>query len=192
MKKSLIIGILMVVCLMINPQTVWATSIEEVEEELLSELKLDNLDEFMEEIGSEVSFYELIKQIMDMGWGVDTIEVLTRWLWKQIFLELSASKKLILEVLLITFCFSLLKNTAGSFGNAYMSEISFMLVYSILAVLLLKSVFVFQSIVADALGQCVSFMKMFLPCFCTGMLFSSNTYSMAGFYQLAFLVILYR
>ena len=189
MKKSLIIGILMVVCLMINPQTVWATSIEEVEEELLSELKLDNLDEFMEEIGSEVSFYELIKQIMDMGWGVDTIEVLTRWLWKQIFLELSASKKLILEVLLITFCFSLLKNTAGSFGNAYMSEISFMLVYSILAVLLLKSVFVFQSIVADALGQCVSFMKMFLPCFCTGMLFSSNTYSMAGFYQLAFLVI---
>lgn len=189
MKKSIMIGILIVFFLMIGPQIVQASSLEELQEELISELKLDDLDKFMEEMGSKISFYELMQQIMDMGWGVDTIEVLVKWLWKQMFFELSANKNLILEVLLITFCFSLLKNTVGSFGNSYMSEISFILVYSILAVLLLKSVYIFQSIVAQALGQCVSFMKMFLPCFCTGMLFSSNTCSMAGFYQLTFLVI---
>ena len=182
-------GLLIVFFLIINPTIVQAASVEDMQEDLLSEIEFDSLDEFMEEMGSDISFYELIQQIVDEGWGVDTIEVLTRWLWKQVFFELSASKKLILEVLLITFCFSLLKNTAGSFGNAYMSEISFMLVYSILAVLLLKSVYIFQNIVAQALEQCVNFMKMFLPCFCTGMLFSSNTYSMAGFYQLTFLVI---
>lgn len=189
MKKSIIIGMLIVVFLIINPQIVQADSLEELQEGLLSELKLDDLDEFMEEMGSDISFYELIQQIIDVGWGVDTMEMLARWLWKQMFFELSASRKLILEVLLITFCFSLLKNTAGSFGNTYMSEISFMLVYSILAVLILKSVYIFQSIVSQTLEQCVSFMKMFLPCFCTGMFFSSNTYSMAGFYQLTFLVI---
>lgn len=189
MKKSILIGSLMIFFLMINPQIVGASSVETVQEELLSELELEHLDDFMEEIGSDVSFYELIKQIMDAGWGIDSIEVLTRWLWKQMFSELTVNKKLILEILLIAFCFSLLKNTAGSFGSAYMSEISFMLVYAILAVLILKSVYIFQGIVAQTLERCVSFMKMFLPCFCTGLVLSSNTYSMAGFYQLAFLVI---
>ena len=189
MNKSIIIGLFIVFFVMINPYALQAASLEDVQEELLVQLELENLDTFMKEMGSDVSFYELIQQITAMGWGVDSIEVLTRWAWKQMFFELSESKKLILEVLLITFCFSLLKNTAGSFGNGYTSEISFMLVYAILAVLLLKSVYIFQTIVAQALGQCVSFMRLFLPCFCTGMFFSSNNYSMAGFYQLTFLVI---
>lgn len=198
MKK--IIGMIVVVllCLVERPQEIWAFEVQEnnaiedwnvMQEEMLKELEFEHLDSFMEEIGSDVTFYELFMQILEEGWGIDAMEKLVRWLWEQLFSELYANKKMFLEVLLITVCFSLLKNTAGSFGNAYMSDVCFLLVYSVLAVLLLKSVYIFQNIVADALEQCVSFMKVFVPCFCTGMFLSSNTYSSTGFYQLAFLVI---
>lgn len=189
MKKVIMLGMMLGILVFSTSQIVEAASVEEVQEELLSELEFENLDSFMKEIGSDSSFSELVTQILDDGWGVDTIELLARWLWKQMFSELSANKKLFLEILLISFCFSLLKNTAGSIGSSYVGEISFMLVYSILAVLLVKSVYIFQSIVAQTLEQCVSFMKMFLPCFGMGLVLSSNTYSMAGFYQLTFLVI---
>lgn len=189
MKKGFVIGIVLVFFLLVKPQVVWADSAKELQEELLMELELENLNQFMKEAGSQLSFYELVKEIIDTGWGIDTIETLTRWLWEQMFLELSANKELFLEILLIAFCFSLLKNTVGTFESAYVADISFMLVYSVLAVLLLKSVYIFQSIVTQTLDKCIEFMKIFLPCFCTGMFLSSNTYSMAGFSQLAFLVI---
>ena len=158
-------------------------------EKLMEELDFSGLDSFLEDFESDITFYELVVQIMEEGWGADSIEMLTRWLWKQIFSELQANKTLFLEVVLIAFCFSLLKNTAGSFGNVYISDACFLMVYSVLALLLFKSMYIFQSIVAESLGQCVSFMQMFVPCFCTGMFLTSNVHASAGFYQLAFLAI---
>ena len=93
MNKSIIIGLFIVFFVMINPYALQAASLEDVQEELLVQLELENLDTFMKEMGSDVSFYELIQQITAMGWGVDSIEVLTRWAWKQMFFELSESKK---------------------------------------------------------------------------------------------------
>ena len=196
MKRSIgIVGIIFFL-LIINPAQIWAVTQEKEEtveafmqEDILEELEFESLDNFMKELGKDITFYELLEQILADGWNVDAIEQLTKWLWGQLFSELHANKKLFLEVLLITFCFSLLKNSVGTFGSAYMSDSCFLLVYSVLAVLLLKSVYLFQYIVAETLEQCVTFMKIFVPCFCTGMFFSSNTYSSSGFYQLAFLVI---
>ena len=99
------------------------------------------------------------------------------------------NKTLFLEVILIAFCFSMLKNMAGSFGNGYLSDACFLLVYSVLGLLLLKSMYLFQDIVADALEKCVSFLQIFMPYFCTGMFLSASTYSATGFCQAAFLVI---
>jgi len=55
--------------------------------------------------------------------------------------------------------------------------------------MLLKSMYTFQGIVAETIERSVSFMRVFIPCFCTGMFFSSNVYTSAGFYQIAFVVI---
>ena len=157
--------------------------------ELLGELELENLDSFLEESGVSMSFYELLEKIIEQGWGIDSITDIVYWVRDLLFAEISANKMLFLEVILITFCFSLLKNSAGSFGSSYISDVCFLLVYSVLALMLLKSIYTFQGIVADTLERSVSFMRVFVPCFCTGMFFSSNVYTSAGFYPIAFVVI---
>lgn len=157
--------------------------------ELLGELELEGLDGFLEESGVSITFYELVEKIIDQGWGVESITDIIYWGRDLLFAEITANKMLFLEVILITFCFSLLKNTAGNFGSSYISDVCFLLVYSVLALMLLKSIYTFQKIVADTIGQSVSFMRIFVPCFCTGMFFSSNVYASAGFYQIAFVVI---
>lgn len=157
--------------------------------ELLEEVELSGMDTFLEDSGISMTFYELLEKIIDQGWGVDSITELVFWIKDLLFSEISANKMLFLEVILITFCFSLLRNSAGSFGSSYISDVCFLLVYSVLAMMLLKSMYVFQSVVAHTIEESVSFMQVFVPCFCTGMFFSSNTYTSAGFYQIAFVVI---
>ena len=161
----------------------------ELMNELLGELELSALDSFLEETGVSMTFYELLQKVIDQGWGVESITDIVFWLKDLFFSEIAANKILFLEVLLITFCFSLLKNSAGDFGSSYISDVCFLLVYSVLALMLLKSMYIFQEIVARTIGQSVSFMQVFVPCFCTGMFFSSNAYTSAGFYQIAFLAI---
>lgn len=157
--------------------------------ELLEEVELSGMDTFLEDSGISMTFYELLEKIIDQGWGVDSITDLVFWVKDLLYAEISANKMLFLEVILITFCFSLLRNSAGSFGSSYISDVCFLLVYSVLAMMLLKSMYIFQGVVAHVIEQSVSFMQVFVPCFCTGMFFSSNTYTSAGFYQIAFVVI---
>lgn len=157
--------------------------------ELLGELDLSEMDKYLEDTGVSMTFQELLEKIIAQGWGMESISDFITWFWELLFSELEANKMLFLEVILITFCFSLLKNTAGSFGSAYISDVCFLLVYSVLALMLLKSMYVFQEIVAGTIEQSVSFMRVFVPCFCTGMFFSSNVYASGGFYQIAFVVI---
>jgi len=157
--------------------------------ELLGEMELDSLDGFLEESGVPMTFYELLEKIIDRGWGVESISDLIYWCRDLLFKEISDNKMLLLEVILITFCFSLLKNSAGNFGSSYISDVCFLLVYSVLALMLLKSMYTLQGVVADTIERSVSFMRMFVPCFCTGMFLASNAYASAGFYQIAFVVI---
>lgn len=158
-------------------------------EDLLGRVDFGELNSFMKEIGSDMTFYELVLHIIEQGWGVESIADIAAWIRNLLFSELQANKELFLEILLITFCFSLLKNSVGTFGNSYVSDTCFLLVYCTLAVLLLNSVYIFQKIVTETVADSVSFMRMFVPCFCTGMIFSSNVCTSAGFYQLAFVAI---
>lgn len=165
---------------------IWET---EVTSELLGELELSVMDSFLEDSGMSVTFSELLERIIDRGWGVESISELVFWIKDLLFYEITANKMLFLEVILISFCFSLLKNSAGNFGSSYISEVCFLLVYSVLALMLLKSMYIFQGVVTHTIEQCVAFMQVFVPCFCTGMFLSSNIYASAGFYQIAFVVI---
>ncbi len=161
----------------------------EIVEELLGELDLSGMDSFLEDTGVSMSFYELVEKMIGQGWGVESMTDLVYWLRDLLFSEIETNKMLFLEVILITFCFSLLKNTVGDFGSSYISEVCFLLVYSVLALMLLRSMYVFQGIVAETIEKSVSFMRVFVPCFCTGMFLSSNVYASGGFYQIAFAVI---
>lgn len=83
----------------------------------------------------------------------------------------------------------MLNSFTGAFQSAYVSELCFLLIYCVLAVLLLESFLNFHEIAEQTLNQNVEFLKTLLPTLCMTMVFSSGAASSAGFYQLAFLVI---
>lgn len=162
-------------------------------EDIMGSLDFSGLDELLEEeeIGLEEkkSFSELVGQMLEEGLaGFDYSRIL-EWIKDALFIEIEDNRKLLVEVVLLAVVFSILKNFAGGFASAYVSDLCFLLVYCALAVMLLQSFLSFREIAAKALTDSVEFMKMLIPTFCITMVFSAGNSSAAGFYQTAFLVI---
>lgn len=161
---------------------------------LLDEVDFSGLDELTElELAPEgtevITFTDVVEELLVNGIGGFDYKILLQWVKDALFLEMETSRKLLVEVVLIAVGFSILRNFSGAFRSAYISDICFMLVYCVLAVLLLSSFLAFQDIVSGALNHSVDFMKALVPALCVTMVFSGGPGTSLGFYQTAFLVI---
>lgn len=136
-----------------------------------------------------ISFSDLVKEFMDNGISEFDYSLVLQWIKDALFLEIETSRKLLVEVVLLAVGFSILRNFAGAFRSAYISDLCFILVYCVLAVMLLQSFMSFQDIAKDTLERSVDFMKGLIPTFCITMVFSAGPGTSMGFYQIAFLVI---
>lgn len=163
-------------------------------EELLEELDFSGVDAFIEESlpfgqRNKVSFSDIVDALLEDGAGGFDYTMLLSWVKDMFFFEIEENRKLLLEVVLFAVGFSILRNFSVAFRSSYVSDLCFMLVYCVLAVLLLQSFLVFREIVTEVLKRSVDFMRAFVPAFCVTMVFSSGAGTSAGFYQIAFLVI---
>lgn len=162
-------------------------------EEMMGNLDFAELDGFLEKeefgMGERISFSELVGQMLEQGFSEFDYSRIIDWLKDALFGEVDRNRRLLIEVVLLAVGFSILKNFSGAFGSSYISDLCFLLVYCVLAVMLLQSFLSFREIVEGALTDSVEFMKMAVPTFCIAMVFSAGSSSSAGFYQTAFLVI---
>ena len=143
--------------------------------ELSDEMDYGKLDTFLENYGVEqVSFSGLVEELMQDGvsaaWGEHVFSAIKTSLVG----EIAANRKMLLEIVLLAFCFSVLKNFAGAFHASYISDLCFLLVYCVMAVMLLQTFLLFQEVVSKSLESCVEFMKVMVPTFCLSMMFASN------------------
>lgn len=136
-----------------------------------------------------LSFTEIVKLLLSGGSLKEAGTLLLEELRTQIFGGIEQNRKLLAEVVLLAVLFSVIKNFTGAFEAAYVGNLCFVMVYSVIAVLLLQSFLVFRETVETALTQCIDFMRAFVPTLCISMVFTSDTASSIGFYQLAFVVI---
>lgn len=163
--------------------------------DLMGKLDLSELDEaadtqlFQGERETGLKFSGVVKAFLEQGADGFDYSMIFDWVKDALFFEIGSSRKLLVEVVLLAIGFSILRNFAGAFGSAYISDLCFILVYCVLAVLLLQSFLAFEDIAAGVLNKSVDFMKALLPAFCMTMVFSSGAGMSAGFYQTAFLVI---
>lgn len=160
----------------------------------MGELDFTELDELIDtELfpaqQEKIRFSDVVEKLLTDGADGFDASIVKEWIFDALFYEMDAGKTLMVEVVLLAVGFSMLKNFSGAFKQAYISEICFLLVYGILAVLLLQSFAIFEEIASEAISGSVDFMKALIPTFCVSMVFSSGQESSAGFYQLAFLVI---
>lgn len=160
----------------------------------MEELDFRELDELLDmelfpEQERPVRFSDLMKGLLAEGISDFDYSMVAEWLKDALFYEIENSRRLLAEVVLLAVGFSVLRNFSGTFRQAYISEICFLFVYGVLAVLLIQSFSVFTEIVSGALHNSVDFMKALVPTFCISMVFSAGPETSAGFYQMAFLVI---
>lgn len=151
-------------------------------DELLSE------DFFSEQKGT-IKFSDVVDELLAEGFTDFDYSLVMSWLKDTLFYEMDVNRKILLEVVMLAAAFSILKNFSGAFKQAYISEVSFFLIYGIIAVLLLQSFAVYAGVVEDTLDRSVDFMKALVPTFCISMVFATGAGTSAGFYQIAFLVI---
>lgn len=197
-KYMLLRGTALLLFFMLVPTRVLAQQEGDEGEDYLKEwreqLDFSELDELLaEDIFSEqkeaIKFSTVVDELLADGFTDFDYSQLTSWLKDALFYEMDVNRKILLEVVMLAAVFSILKNFSGAFKQAYISEVSFFLIYGIIAVLLLQSFAVYAGVVEDTLDRSVDFMKALVPTFCISMVFSTGAGTSAGFYQIAFLVI---
>ena len=183
--------LILLFCLCI-PATVYAGENDYLNE-LTKSVDFSGLDDFMadnqETQGGGLSFSGMVEQLLANGIEGFDAGVILSWVKDALLLEIETNRKIVIEVVLLAVGFSILKNFAGAFESAYISELCFILVYCVLAVMLLQSFGTFQEVATQALETSVEFMRVLIPTFCITMVFSAGAGTSAGFYQTAFIVI---
>ncbi|MBO5302505.1 MAG: stage III sporulation protein AE [Lachnospiraceae bacterium] len=176
------------VCLMfiISTQNVYAKETEE----LMEEMDFSEISQFLEENTTEnaLDFEGLVRALMGENEGF-SYETIGEFL-KEIFMTgITENKNLFLELLVVSLAFSILKNFSKSFANSHISEISFLVCYCFMMILLLKSFSALNETVLQATELLVEFMKAFVPTYCMAISFSLNLNSSAATYSVIFGVI---
>ena len=202
MKRCIGIFLILFLCL-IQSQTYDASEIEndwsdtkkeqmqeELETEMLEQIGIEEIDDFMEETESfsEISFTELVMSLIK---GEETYQAkdIGEWLKNALCAECRENKALLIQVLIIGIAFGILKNFTGLFENSYISELCFVMVYCVLVILLMKSFLIMDNLAKETLKTTVEFMQTLVPVYCMSMIFSNGATTAAGFYEVTFLII---
>lgn len=167
----------------------------EAEEEQLTESMLQKIGAFQvqdfldeHEEFSEVSFSSLVLSILKGEEG-KSAEKVGAWIKDTLFRELAETKGLFIQVLVISIAFGILKNFTDVFDNSYISELCFVLVYSVLAVLLMRSFLIMHDLTKETIGTTVEFMRTLIPVYGMSMVFSNGTATAAAFYEMTFIIL---
>ena len=134
-------------------------------QELFSGMDFSELSEFLEENGDvPVTFEEVVEALL--GGGEVPYKKIGDYLKDLVFLGFAENQKLALMLLVVSLAFSILKSYAKNFSSSYLSEICFLLCYSFMMVLLLKSFSVMHETVLGTSETMVTFMKLLVPTYC--------------------------
>lgn len=192
-KIMILIGSLICLILWISHPVYALEAQDEYMRDLKEQMDFTQLDELLKDSMSagdeKVTFSGLVDDLLEDGIsGFDGSEILD-WIFDAFFYEIESNRKFLIEVVLIAAAFSILKNFTGVFRLAHVSQLSFMLVYCVLGVMLLKSFANFNVLAENALQKSIDFMRALIPAVSLTLVFSTGTGTSAGFYQIAFLSI---
>lgn len=156
-------------------------------EDYLEELDFSDIDKTLQEQGTELDFKTLVQKLIagediDKGW-------LVKELLDAVFRELMSFRSQLIQIVLLCIVFAILYNFADIFQNPAVTEISFYMVYMLLLILLMKSFFILLDVVQIVIDDMMVFLKMLIPAFSMSMVFSGQTSTAAGFYEMTFFLI---
>jgi len=158
-------------------------------EEIIGVLDFGALNEFLYgHMRTEMSFEELVLQISANGLDALNKENITTLVFDSLFYELSIAKPVFIKMLVFSLLFSIIHRFLVT-KNKYISNISFLLIYATLMVLLMQSFFLVRDIALEGIDALIIFLNALIPTYAAALTFSGSAVTGAMLYELAFLMV---
>ncbi len=154
---------------------------EEFESRLLNELELDEIESSLADIlgTEEFSFRETVLALIrgEIPFHRKEIEQLVV---STLLHELKQQKKLILQILFVVLTAAVFSNFTMVFHSSQIADISFYMMYLLLAVILMQSFGIMNGIARDTVRALVSLMRALFPAYLLTILFCAGSLTAAG------------
>ena len=165
------------------------TEVETYIEEIVQAIDFSSLNQFLyENLRVKMTFEELVRQISTEGISAIDKENITTMVFDVLFYEISVAGPLFIKMLVFSLLFSVIQRLLVT-KNRYISDISFLLIYSTLMVLLMQSFFLVQNIAGDGIDNLLTFLNALIPTYAVTLAFSGNGISGAALYEISFVMI---
>lgn len=190
-RKIFRIIILIFLFVLIGQDTVWGQVSDEeyYVNKLLEEIEFDETIDFLEEeLGEKIDFEDMLNSIIKNGLNKDSMENVKEYFSDCFLFELEAEKVIFKNILFMGILFTLFNKVMVSKGQ-YLSEISFLMVYTSMMVLLMNNFIIIGETVTRGLERILCFFGIIIPVFSTTLLISGNLESAGMFYVISFVVI---
>lgn len=143
----------------------------------------DALQEVIDAASGEysVSFSDIVAQLFS-GDVEMTLESVGRYIYEHIFLEITANRTALLQIIGIALLGAVFTNFSVAFAKNHVAATGFYITYLILFSLLLTAFMAAFNVASGMLEFLVDFMSALLPAFCTAIAFAAGSASASGFY----------
>ena len=165
------------------------TEVENYLEEIIEALDFEALNKFLNNhMRMEMTFSELIKQISLNGLDGIGKEHITQLFFDSIFYEISIAGPIFVKMLVFSILFSIIHRLLVA-RKTYISDISFLFIYTTLMVLLMQSFFLVRDVTMDGLNGILSFLQALIPTYTMTLVFTGSAVTGAVAYELAFFFV---
>jgi len=163
--------------------------VEKYLEEIIGEIDFFALDEFLNgHMRMEMSFHELVAKVSANGLVALSKENITTFVFDSVLYELSIARPIFVKMLVFSLLFSIIHRLLVT-KNKYISDISFLVIYAVLMVLLMQSFFLVKEIALEGIDALLLFINALIPTYAATMIFSGSAVSGAMLYEVAFFVV---
>ncbi len=149
--------------------------------QLMNELELDEIGQSLEDIlgTEEFSFRETVLALIRGEIPFDGKEIL-RLAGSALLDEVKQQRKLILQILFVVLTAAVFSNFTMIFHSSQIADISFYMMYLLLAVILMKSFGTMNEIACGTVRSLISLMRVLLPAYLLTIMFCAGSLTVTG------------
>lgn len=163
--------------------------VEKYLKEIMGEIDFSALNDFLTgHMRTEFNFQELVAQVSENGLEAFSKENLTTFVFDSVLYELSIARPMFVKMMVFSLLFSIVHRLLVT-KNKYISDIGFLVIYTVLMVLLMQSFFLVKEIAIDGIDALLTFLNALIPTYAATMVFSGSAVTGAMLYELAFFIV---
>ena len=189
MKRKKQVTLWMVLLLLLMPITVKADEKEEI-----TDLIMDNIDinevskEADANLPSSLSFEGIFQELIKENDQRPVLQLIGSYVVELLENEFAQGKNLFVQIIGIALIFSII-NRLIIVPNNYVADMSFMMIYASMMVLLIGAFGAVGELVVDGIDAMLNFLEVLIPTYTLAMVLSGNATSASMFYTFTFGII---